>query len=339
MIQDMQRQVLELQQYPRLREVQREEEGETSGAVASGGSIKLRWRDGGKAPSEMWGKVSAVDGSVAYFQPARFNSVFAYNSANNKWSELSECRNCDFSLAMISSFLTAIGGRTPKYEITNSLLSLTDSKWTERFPPMPTKRRLTAAVCSGESLVVAGGLGEGDKYLSTVEVMDTETLQWSTASNLPCSLSWATAKLCGNQVYMLGDFDQRDECSKSVFTCSLATLLQSCKPQSIGARLKTLSLVSRPKVWNQLADTPVTLSTCASLQGRLLVVGGKDSDDKETTAIHMHNTTTNSWEVISHMATPRYRCSVAVLPHNELMVVGGFTDYEVTDFVEIASIV
>ena len=44
---------------------------------------------------------------------------------------------------------------------------------------MPTKRWLTAVVCSGKTLVVAGGKGGGDKRLSTAEVMDTETLQWS----------------------------------------------------------------------------------------------------------------------------------------------------------------
>ena len=92
-------------------------------------------------------------------------------------------------------------------------------------------------------------------------------------------------------------------------------------------------------MWHQLADTPVTFSTCASLQGQLLAVGGKDSDDKETTAIHMYNRTTNSWEVISHMATPRENCLVAVLPHNELMVVGGGTPDGTTDSVEIATIV
>ena len=75
-------------------------------------------------------------------------------------------------------------------------------------------------------------------------------------------------------------------------------------------------------MWHQLADTPVTLSTCASLQGQLLAVGGYDSDDKQTTAIHMYNTTTNSREVISHMTTPQFQCLVAVLPHNEHMVVG-----------------
>ena len=281
------------------------------------------------------GEVSAVGGSVAYFRPIRSKSVFAYNSTTNKWSELPECPNSYVSLAMVNSLLTAIGGMTSNYEVTNSLLSLTDNKWTKQFPPMPTKRWLTVVVCSGRSLVVAGGAGKGDKNLSTVEVMDTESLQWSTASSLPQPLYLTSATLCGDQVYMLGGKGQDDKPSKSVFTCSLAAL----QPQSLGEQLKTLSLASRPKVWHQLADIPVTLSRCASLQGRLLAVGGVSSDHNGTTAIHMYNTTTNSWEIISHMTTPRRQCLVVVLPQNELMVVGGFITGVETNSVEIASIV
>ena len=103
--------------------------------------------------------------------------------------------------------------------------------------------------------------------------------------------------------------------------------------------MNTLSLANRPKVWHQLPDTPVTFSSWLVLHGQLLAVGGCDSDDKQTTAIRMYNTTTNSWEVISHMATPRRRCLVAVLPHNELMVVGGTTRDDKTDSVEVATIV
>ena len=158
--------------------------------------------------------------------------------------------------------------------------------------------------------MAGGSTGYKKPKLSTVQVMDTETLQWSTASSLPHPLYQASATLCGDHLYMLGGWVEDDKPSKSVFTCSLAALLQSCQPQSLGERLKTLSLASRPKVWHQLADTPVTLSTCASLHGRLLAVGGKDSDGKETTAIHMYNTTTNSWEVISHMKTPRHSISI-----------------------------
>ena len=305
----------------------------------------MRWRNGVNAPCQMCGEVTAVDGSRAYFQPGG-HEVFAYSFAAKKWSELPECPNCDFSLAVVNGLLTAIGGEMPNCGgVTNSLLSFTDNKWTEVFPPMPTKRWLTAAVCSGRSLVVAGGIGEERKSLSTVEVMDTKTLQWSTARSLPHQASQANATLCGDQVYMLGGFYQTGKQSKSVFTCSLTALLQSCQPHSLGGRLKNLSFASGPKdlsrseVWHQLADTRYTLSACASLHGQLLAVGGWVSDVKKTAAIHMYNPTTNSWEVISHMVTPRHGCLVAVLPHNELMVVGGSTPDGVTDSVEIGTIV
>ena len=340
----------QLQQQPRQRGGQRHEV-EASGAAASGSSsIELKWRGCGRAPSRLYGEVAAMDGSVAYFRPGDVYSkcVFAYDSATKKWSELPECPNYGFSLAVVNSLLTAIGGKTPNHEVTNSLLSLTDNKWTEKFPPMPTKRWLTAVMCSGKSLVVAGGIGERDKELTTVEVMDTETLQWSTASNLPLPLYQATAVCCGDQFYMLGGWVPSGP-SKSAFTCSLTALLWSCQARSpredgalyfalLGARWR--SLASKSQVWHKLTDTPVTLSTFASFQGQLLALGGRDSRGKMTTSIHTYNTTTNSWEVISHMATPRCRCLVAVLPHNELMVVGSYTPDSVTECgVEIASIV
>ena len=340
MIRDQQRHIRELQQQLSQRGDQKREKVEASGA----GRIKLRWKNGGRAPSEMVGEVATVDGSVAYFQLGGYGArkVFAYNSTSHKWSELPMCpyHMYGFSIAVVNGHLTAIGGKTPNLQVTNSLLSLTDSKWTERFPPMPTKRWFSTTVSSSSSLVVAGGIGERDNDLRTVEVMDTEALQWSTASSFPHPLCSATATLCGDKLYMLGGWVQSGR-SKSVFTCSLATLIQSCQPQSLGGRLKTLPLASRPKVWHQLADTPYALSRCVSLQGQLLSVGGQDSDiNRETTAVHMYNTTTNSWKVISHMATPRSRCLVAVLHHNELMVVGGYTlDGVTTDSVEIATIV
>ena len=189
----------------------------------------------------MYGEVAAVDGSVAYFRsavPSLLYSVFAFNSANSKWSELSTWPYRGFSLAIVNNLLTAIGGESLLVGVTNSLLSLTNDQWTEKFPPMPTKRYLTAAVCSGRSLVVAGGTsGEANKCLSTVEVLDTETLQWCKASSLPHPLFQGSATLCGDQIYILAGFywDGGLKYSKSVFTSSLIALLQSCHSQSLVA--------------------------------------------------------------------------------------------------------
>ena len=338
-IRDQQSQIQELQQQLRQRGGQRQDEMEVSSTALRERSIKLRWRDGGRAPSKMVGELAAVDVSVAYFQPGG-HKVFAYNSTTSRWSELPECPNYGFSLAVVNKLLTAIGGKTRNDEVTNSLLSLMDNKWIKRFPPMPTKRQLTAVVCSDRFLVVAGGEegGEerGEGKLTTVEVMDTETHQWYIASSLPHPLVRATATLCGDQVYMLGGQVDDVEQSKSVFSCSVAALLQSCQPQSLGAQWTS----SKPKVWCQLANTPVTSSTYISLLGQLLAVGGDNSNDKTTTAIHTYHPTTNSWEVIGHMNTPRSQCLVAVLPYNELMVVGGdVPGCWATDTVEFASIV
>ena len=311
------------------------------GKAVSGG-MELRWRDGERAPNRIWGEAATVIGNVAYFRPGgiRQHTVLAYDSAKNDWSELPSCPNCNFSLAVVKNLLTGIGGETPYKEHSSSLLSLIDNKWTEKFPPMPTKRWLSAVVCSNGYLVVAGGKGKGYQDLSTVEVMNTITLQWSAACSLPHPLYQATATLCGDRIYMLGGRDQNNKWSKSVFTCSVADLIQSCqsKSGSLGMRMRSSSLGSKPKVWQKLTDTPLAYFACASLDGRLLAVGGMDSDNKLSTALHVHNATSNSWEIVSHMATPRFRCLVAVLSRNELMVVGSYTPGE-TDSVEIATIV
>ena len=145
--------------------------------------------------------------------------------------------------------------------------------------------------------------------INTVEVMDTKTLVWSTVASLPRPYNLALAAICGDHLYMLGGFDNKGR-TKSVLTCSLTELLVQ-------------SSSSSSSVWHRVADAPAYWSTCAAVNGQLLAVGGCDKDYKETAAIHKYNPTTNSWDHISDMPTPRLRCLVAVLPTNEMMVVGG----------------
>ena len=115
-----------------------------------------------------------------------------------------------FTLAIVNGLLTAVGGLQPD-KLTNTLLSLTGGgskrKWSEYFPHMRTKRYLPAVVCSGRLLVVARGGGDNDTPLSTVEVMDTESLQWFTASSLPHPMTQASATICGENLYLLGGYD------------------------------------------------------------------------------------------------------------------------------------
>ena len=160
--------------------------------VMQRGKLNLSWKTCKSAPCMLRRASSTACGSMAYFRPSNSNRVLSYNSDTKEWSTLPECPTQRFTLAVVNGLITAVGG-SQSFDYTNTLLSLMEEygkrKWVEHFPPMPTKRELTAAVCSGKALVVAGGEGEEYTKLTTVEVMDTDTLQWSTASSLLHPLS------------------------------------------------------------------------------------------------------------------------------------------------------
>ena len=246
----------------------------------------LTWKTCKAAPHQMSRGSATVCGNKAYIRLGGSRQVHSYNSDTEEWSALPECPNECSTLTVINGLVTAVGGwLIDKHTeiLTNTLLSLVASeggkyKWVEHFPSMPTKREVTAAVCSGKTLVVAGGRDDMYTTLNVVKVMDTDTLKWSTARSMPVPLSQASATVCGDKVYLVGGWINGYP-RNHIFTCSLSALLQS---QAIEVEMKTLSLVRNHTVWEVAADLPVTQSTGVTLNGQLLAVGGYDSRKKGT---------------------------------------------------------
>ena len=307
-------------------------------------TIKIRWTKGRRAPCKMSAPINAtLHANTVYVRPSgKIVHVYSVNSFT--WSQLPCCPTSDCPLVVVNSLLTLIGGCDDDHCI-NKLFSLTGEgsgrSWSQEFPPMPTKRYGVAALCAGIALIVAGGAGEEGSILALTEVLNTENNQWSVAANLPKPLVNSLATVCDGQVYMLGGEDEEFEPTKSVYTCELTALLKSTNPRSIAGRLKdTLRRTKKSRVWSGVADLPVTYSSCIFLHGCLLAIGGRDSEHRPTTAVHAYMPTINSWEVISHVGTSRYNSFAAVLPDNQLMVIGGVTDKSrtKTDTVEMGSL-
>ena len=276
---------------------------------------------------------SATDGTTLYIRQDN-NSVYAYTIRTSSWSQLPNSPTHNCPSVIINNLLTLVGGGHGG-TTTNQLFSLIEKgrgrRWTEKFPPMPTKRWGSTAFCAATALIVAGGQTTDYSWLKTVEVMNVGNERWSTAADLPQPLWVAPAPVCGDHVYILGGSN------KVMYTCSVLTLIQFHKSFLASIRNRDA------RVWKEAAAPPVTLTTCVSIHGQLLAIGGGlDSDGKSTTAIHMYNPTTDSWEVISQMGTPRYQCIAAVLPNNQLMVVGRKTGKKYfgreTNSVEFATI-
>ena len=208
-------------------------------------------------------------------------------------------------MAIINDALTTIGGCGHLQAVTNTLLSLSGSSWEEVLPPMPTKRVDPAAANTPTHLVVAGGIGSTRNDVAvTVEVLNTETLQWFTANSLPEAVGFPQMTTRGGCLYLA------DHGSK-VFSCSVEDL-------------KSTKSSHGDSVWTRLADIPVEEdSTLATLRGRVLAIGGDDGAGNPTRAIHSYDMATNTWSVIGEIPTPRSRVLTAVLPSNEMVVVGG----------------
>ena len=311
-----------------LRNQAQEKDGGAKARAVDRTSFKLRWREGKKAPFEMHRSCDAVVGNNIVYCKYK-NLVNAYHIPSSSWSPNPKWPSCNwngFAITVIDGALTTVGGYRDSGKDTNKLLSLTreGTRWTEKFPPMPTNRYAVSVLCTGTALIVAGGAYDKVQPLKTVEVPNTETRQWQTAPDLPLPLSESSLTLCGDLIYLLGGYNE-DGATNLVYSCLLSSLL-STPSKSLGERLaSTLKRSSKRRIWNKVADLPVKDSTAVTLHGQLLAIGGEDSEDKPSTAVHMYQPTTDSWEVISHIATPRSGCLAAVLPDNQLMVVGGYT--------------
>ena len=242
---------------------------------------------------------AAVHGSTAYFSSDYH--VYSYTVPENEWTKLPQCKYRYFAMAVFNGALTTIGG-IHRQRRTNTLLSLSGSSWEEVLPPMLTERVFPAAANTPTHLVVAGGrrsqLAGG---IATVEVLNTETLQWSTASGLPEAMDYPQMTTCDGHFYLADD-------DSNVYSCPVEDLLKS-----------------NSSVWTRLASIPTPQwSTLATLRGHVLAIGGVDGVGNPTGAIWCYDVATNSWSVIGEMPTPGYRVLTAVLPSNELVVVGGW---------------
>ena len=254
---------------------------------------------------------------TAYF--SRNCDIYSYTIPDDKWAKLREYKYYNFAMVIVSGNLFAVGGKC-----SCSVNSTTTTRAVQcvtnlfkKLPPMLESRERPVVVATTSHLVVAG---ECDHYLS-VEVLDRDTLQWSYASSprkVPISSSLSNVilnsmMLCHGVLYLSQN--------NVVSSCSVEELIKSCKSASVNGSDDSGS------VWTRLCDIPVPFrTTLATLRGQVLSVGGSfDSfGDNPSRDIFSYDPWTNSWSSVGEIPTPRPAALVAILPSNELMVVGGY---------------
>ena len=258
------------------------------------------------APCVMMRGSATADDQFVYFSPGGSNSVYRYQLNTEKWEGLRSSPYDDSGLVIIDGELTAVGGRDGS-RYTNKLFTLRQGQWVEYYPPMNTARSNTAVVSTsnGKYIVVIGGwVG---RWTATVELFHVRSRRWYELTNLPLALTYPSATICDNQIYVIG----RDGTG---YSCSLQALLSSDQPI-------TSQSISNILTWTPLPQLPVEWSTAATLCGQLVTVGGWRGGSKVNS---IHQLLDGQWVKIGSMSSDRWLCLVVTPSPDKMMIVGGY---------------
>ena len=296
----------------------------------------LRRRQGKRAPEKMRRGAATVCGDTAYFNSCGSHKVYVYRTApeGDRWFRTPAYPHKFFSLAVVNGQVTGVGGMNDglfSSKLTGALLSLTGDgirkKWCEIYTPMPTPRAFSSAIATDNLLVVAGG-GSKEVKVDAVEVMNIITQQWTTASPLPRPLTSISGAVYGDRIFLGGFFCATSPYtfspSQSVLTCSLSSLAASPVLQ---ARQQNDVAASQTSPWKALHKLPVICSTLTTFNGNLVAVGG-EIFGKYSAKVYRYDPHTDSWLASGEVENERSLCLAAVVPGNQLVVVGGLnTDW------------
>lgn len=305
-----------------------------------------------RAPSMFHTGVSASHQHMCYFSSFLTNEILAYNTDNGQWQLLPKCPVSDFGLEVVNARVTIIGGRLAtthahQENCTNQLLSLVrregqgnggrrgsggreiEDAWREELPEMALARAQPATACNEHLLIVAGGeIGERRTFIADIEVLDLQTRVWSKVASSPLgSCHRLSAVVCHRKVYLVEA--RRGTEKDRIHALPLEEIQRSLQARG-GKRTQSHGLP-----WKLLKNVPASNSTCTSVSGSLMAVGGIDGLGGSTNQIWAFNESSERWRLVGRMKTARYRSLVGVAHNSTLFVVGGLTKTGVTDKTEV----
>ena len=259
---------------------------------------------------------ATTDQNFAYFIPAGINSVYSYEWNTEQWNMLPSCPYSYSALVIIDDTLTTVGGGDYMSGWTNKLFTLRQRQWVEEYPPMNTARcKSTVVSTSGGDyiIVIGGGISDGS-WAGAVELFQVKTRRWYELTNTPKPLILPSATISGNQLHVIGYFDDKS------YTCTIENLPSDDQPITSQSLPHLIS-------WTPLPSLPVAASTAATLHGQLVIIGGKQGGSEVKS---IHQLVDGEWVEIGSMSSGRRDC-LAVEFSDRIMIVGGWGGYRAVE--------
>lgn len=244
--------------------------------------------------------------------------VFEYNPQKDVWAPLPPTYLTSFGLCKLEGEIVVVGGEmNSKVTGTVGVFDSFSRRWKESLPPLENARCAPSCISTFSAIIVAGGVSPAGEFLSSVEVIKSDTFQWYTAGYLPLSaiLCHSSPAVISNTIYLMGGYKSSTADSSSRIThSSSADLLLSCHGMT-------------PNTWSSIPATPHFQSTAVGFGSCLLALGGTSSaySDSVHRSIHAFSHSANSWVYVGDLPYGFCHGIAISLPNNELYVMGGWT--------------
>ena len=169
----------------------------------------------------------------------------------------------------------------------------------------------------------------------TVESLDLENLQWSTASSLTLALGNPQLIVCKNDLYALdAENCQVHMCSINDITSQMTdltnlslssedTLPFQCQPPQAAIRA-TSAQDQNSSTWKRICSLPEKGGMRLLVEGgKILALGGHDNKLRPKGTMAVYDQESDMWKGVGKLMMPKWGFLAVSLSNKRIMVVGG----------------
>ena len=260
--------------------------------------------------------------------------MFSYKLTDDQWRMLPVLPQCYGVPTNINNDISYIGGHDPSTSrSTNKVITLLNNQWTSQYPNMITARRRHAVVSYQHYTIVAGGEGEDESILDTIEVFNCNNYQWTILStHLPQPMKVINATTCNQSFIIAGYVNAEGYVNTATFIITMDSLVGTEQQQSL-----TSSTSEHDNKWSELYPTPYWNTTIVPNTTPPVIIGGNDKQRKAVNNISLYDDSSNSWRTVSSLPISCAEATVATI-NNIMIVAGGCTDDSTIETIRATSL-
>ena len=285
----------------------------------------------------MWGAYATVINTTLYISGGRcphdtrnIYNVYKYELDKNQWSVLPPLQQYYGIPVNTDNQLTVIGGyHSTTCKSTTQVTTFTNNRWNnDTYPNLSVARICPAVVPYHQYVIVAGGLGDEETAVDTIEMLDVTKCHWMIVNtHLPQQMYRISATVCADSFTIVGYTDGADNkrCN-GTFTVPIDEIIsqQQQTQQSL-----TNSTDKDNTKWHRLATTPYWKTALVPNTSPPIIIGGS-KEGNTFNDITIYDDTNNRWKKIASLPINCAYTTVAVI-NDCIIVMGGASDTKTTE--------